>query len=66
MEFLNGQKVLCKKIVWILKKKKNTTVYAIITLFKNLEKTIDNKLFVSGRFIDLQKALDSVDHKRHC
>ena len=38
------------------------TAHAIITLIENIGKAIDNKLFVYGIFIELQKAFDTVDH----
>ena len=43
-------------------KKKNSTAYAMISLIENIEKAIDNKMFVCGVFVDLQKAFDRVDH----
>ena len=63
-EFLNDEKVLYKK--QFVFQKKFSTAHAIITLIKNIEKAIDNKLFVCGIFIDLQKAFDTVDHNKHC
>ena len=57
MEFLNGQKVLyCKQMDFF------STAHAIINLIDNIESAIDNKQFVCGVFIDLQKAFDTVDH----
>ena len=32
------------------------------SLIENIEKAIDNKMFVCGVFVDLQKAFDTVDH----
>ena len=32
-----------------------------ISLIENIEKAIDNKMFVCGVFVDLQKAFDTVD-----
>ena len=43
-------------------KKKNSTPHAVFSLIENIENTIDNKVFVSGVFVDLQKAFDTVDH----
>ena len=31
-------------------------------LIDNIEKAVDNKVFVCGVFVDLQKAFDTVDH----
>ena len=42
--------------------KKSSTAHTIITLIENIEKAINNKLFVCGIFIDLQKTFDIVDH----
>ena len=39
-----------------------STTHAVITLIENIEKAIDNKMFVLGVFVDLQKAFDTVDH----
>ena len=47
-------------------------MHAVISLTENIEKPIDNKLFICGLFVDLQKAFDTVDqnillHKlSHC
>ena len=61
MEFLNEQKVLyCKQYGF---RKSFSTAHAIINLIDNIESAIDNKKFVYGVFIDLQKALDTVDHE---
>ena len=43
-------------------KEKMSTVQAVISLTENIEKRIDNKMFVCGVFVDLQKAFDTVDH----
>ena len=59
MEFLNNQKVLHKKHFSF--QKRFSTAHVIITLY--IEKAIDNKLFVCGIFIDLQKAFDRVYSK---
>ena len=61
IEFLNDQKVLYKKQVGF-QKKKMSTVQAVISLTENIGKGIDNKMFVCGVFVDLQKAFDTVDH----
>ena len=39
-----------------------STTHAVITLIENIEKAIDNKMFVFGVFVDLQKAFNTVDH----
>ena len=39
-----------------------STVQAVISLTENIGKGIDNKMFVCGVFVDLQKAFDTVDH----
>ena len=60
MEFLNEQKVLyCKQYGF---RKSFSTAHAIINLIDNIKSAIDNIKFVYGVFIDLQKALDTVDH----
>ena len=41
--------------------KKFSTAHAVISLIENIEKAIDNKMFVCGVFVDLQKAFDTVD-----
>ena len=58
--FLNDQKILYKKPFGF--KKKISTPHAVFSLIENIENTIDNKVFVSGVFVDLQKAFDTVDH----
>ena len=60
MGFLNDRKVLYKKQFGF--PKKNSTAHAVISLIENIEKAIDNKMFVCGVFVDLQKAFDTVDH----
>ena len=60
MGFLNDQKVLYKKQFGF--QKKISTAHAVISLIENIEKAIDNKKFVCGVFVDLQKAFDTVDH----
>ena len=44
------------------KKKKNSIAHAVISPIENIEKAIENKVFVCGVFVDLQKAFDTVDH----
>ena len=61
MGFLNDQRVLYKK-QFGFKKKKITTAHAVIGLIENIEKAVDNKMFICGVFVDLQKAFDTVDH----
>ena len=39
-----------------------STTHAVITLIENIEKAIDNKMFVFRVFVDFQKAFDTVDH----
>ena len=60
MGFLSDQKVLCKKQFGF--QKKFSTAHAVISLTENIEKAIDNKMFVCGVFVDLQKAFDTVGH----
>ena len=55
MGFLNDQKVLYKKQFGF--QKKFSTAHAVISLIENIEKAIDNKMFVCRVFVDLQKAL---------
>ena len=42
---------------------KNFFLHAVIkiSLIENIEKAIDNKMFVCGVFVDLRKAFDTVD-----
>ena len=49
-----------KKQLWF--QKKSSTAHAVISSIENIEKAIDNKFFVSGVFLDIQKAFDTVDH----
>ena len=58
MVFLNDQNVLYKKQFGF--QKKISAAHAVISLNENIEKAIDSK-FVSGVFVDLQKAFDTVD-----
>ena len=60
MGFLNGQKILRKKQFGL--QKKISAAHAVISLIENIEKAIDNKVFVCGVFVDLQKVFDTVDH----
>ena len=57
--FLNDQKILYKKQFGF--QKKFSTTHAVISLIENIEKAIDNKVFVCVFFADLQKAFDTVD-----
>ena len=60
MGFFNDLKVLYKKQFGF--QKKFSTAHAVISLIENIEKAIDNKMFVCGVFVDLKKAFDTVDH----
>ena len=60
MGFLNDQKILYRKQFGF--QKAISTAKAVISLTENIEKAIDNKLFVCGVFVDLQKASDTVNH----
>ena len=60
MGFLSDQKVLYKKQFGF--QKIFSTAHAAISLIENIEKAIDNKIFVCGVFVDLQKAFDIVDN----
>ena len=44
------------------KKISTTCAHAVISLMENIEKAIDDKMFVCGIFVDLQKAFENVDH----
>ena len=48
------------KTNWI--SKKISTTHEAISLIENIEKAIDNKMFICGVFVDFQKAFDIVDH----
>ena len=39
-----------------------STSHAVTTLIENIDKAIDNKMFVCGVFVDFQKSFDTVDH----
>ena len=59
MQFLDEEKILyCKQYGFC---KGFSTAHAIINLIDNIESAIDNKQFICGVFIDLQKAFDAVD-----
>ena len=59
MEFWNEQKTIyCKQYGF---RKGFSTAHAIINLTDNIESAIDNKQFVCGVFIDLQKVFDTID-----
>ena len=60
MGFLNDQKVLYKKQFGF--QKNFSTAHAVISLIENIEKAIDNKIFVCGVFVDLSKAFYTIDH----
>ena len=60
MGFLNDQKILHKKQFGF---QKNFSIgHAVISLIENIEKAIDNKFFICGVSVNLQKAFDTVDH----
>ena len=42
--------------------KKISTAHEAISLIENIEKAIDNKMFICGVFVDFWKAFDTVDH----
>ena len=59
IEKLMHKKIICcKQYVFC---KGFSTACAIINLIDNIASAIDNKQFVCGVFIDLQKAFDTVD-----
>ena len=43
-------------------RQKYSTVYALISLTKNIRKNLDEGKFGCGIFVDLQKAFDTVEH----
>ena len=55
MGFLNDQKVLYKKQFGF--QKNFSTAHAVISLIENIEKAIDNKMFVLGVFLTCKKYL---------
>ena len=60
MEFLNEKNFFyCNQYGYC---KGFSTAHAIINLIDNIESAFDNKQFVCGLFIELQKAFDKVDH----
>ena len=44
-------------------RKKHSTNHALIKIVENIQEKLDNKTFVGGVFLDLQKAFDTVNHK---
>ena len=60
MESFNEQKILYYEQYGF--RKVFSTAHAIINLIDNNESATDNKQFVCGVFIDLQRAFDTVDH----
>ena len=60
MGFLNDKKVLYQRQFGF--QKIFSTAHAVINLIENIAKAIDNKIFICGVFVDLQKAFDTVDH----
>ena len=42
--------------------RKHSTLHALISLTESVKQTIDEGMFGSGVFIDLQKAFDTVNH----
>ena len=43
-------------------RKKHNTEHAVLEIIEKIKENLDNKTFVCGVFIDLQKAFDTVDH----
>ena len=41
-----------------------STTHALVNLFGNIKTSLDNKTYVCGEFIDLQKAFDTVNHRK--
>ena len=41
----------------------HSTNHALISLTEDIRNALDNKKFVGGVFIELQKSFDTVDHK---
>ena len=56
MQFLNEQKILFQKQFGF--QKNFSTSHAIIDLIETIEKGLDNKQYVCGVFVDLQKAFE--------
>ena len=44
-------------------RKNYSTNHALLSIVKEINKSLDNKSFACGVFVDLQKAFDTVDHK---
>ena len=42
---------------------KHSTTHALINITENIREALDSKKPVSGVFVDLQKAFDTVNHK---
>ena len=59
-EFLNEQKIHCCEQYGFCKG--FSTAHTVINIMDNIESAIDNKQFVCGVLIDLQKAFDTVNH----
>ena len=60
MEFLNEQKIIYYK--QYLFRKGFSTAHDIINLIDDIENAIDNKQFLCGVFIDMQREFDTTDH----
>ena len=60
MALLNDQRIIYKKYFGF--QKGFSTAHTIISLIDYIEKAMDNNLFVSKIFIDLQKAFGTIDH----
>ena len=43
--------------------KKYSTNHALLSIVEGIREKLDNKTFVCGDFIDLEKAFDTVNHK---
>ena len=58
------KKLICKRLMGFLNDlyKKQFGFQILISLIESIEKAIDNKVFVCGVFLDLEKAFDTVDH----
>ena len=50
-------KVFCKKNIYF------STAHAIIGFIENIEKALENNIFVCEIFLDLQKVFDTVDRE---
>ena len=60
-EFLENSSLLYKLQFGF--RRKHSTEQALLTIVENIKKDLDNKTFVCGVFIDLEKAFDTVNHK---